>query len=963
MDNTNGRWQYAIDVYDSNPLWFDFGAPSAAAAVLLEATSATRIRFVPDPNFNTSILPTPAFTFRAWDMTAGAQGGTLDVSQAGVASSSYRTASATAFINGLGGLDYAAGPATATDEIATQVLTYQVTSVPSFIEVYLADGTTLVPPGAVLADLAALQGLKYKTLPDVFGAGTLTWTVTDDGLGASPHANRLTENLSITVNSVNDAPVRTAGSPAPINVDEDSANTTAIAVGLADLDYAPGPVTATDEASQTLAYQVTGIPSFITVFLADGTTPVPAGTTLANLDALRGLKYKTVPNANGSGTLTWTVTDNGPSGAPHVNQLTENLAVIVNAVNDAPTFNLTTATSSNEDAGLQTVPGFASNMSVGPPNESGQSLVGFTLTQTGVTGGLTFSTAPAISVLTGALTYRAAANANGSATFNVVLTDSGSNVSPNVNTSAPQSFTITVVAVNDAPSFTKGPDQIVPKNSPTQTVTAWATAISQDQGLPTHPSEQGQILNFIVNASNPGLFAVLPAIDAAGNLTYTPAVGASGASQVTVQLHDDGGVLNGGSDTSAAQTFNISITDGTTTVLTVAPGSSVIGQSVTLSALVTSNNPTNLIPDGTVDFVDTTNSITLAANVPLNASGQASVVVNSLLIGAHTLTATYSGSSGFTGSSDSETHQVSAADTTVSLGASASSTVLTQNVTFTATVTVNAPGSAANVSPAGSVEFFDVTTSTLLANVPLSGGQAQFSTSSLALGDHTIRATFQSGNSNFNSSAPDTELHTVNPNPVVFIAVPSSVKSGTPFTVVVYYLKNGVPDANFNGPIALGVNSGTPGGGIDGPTVVNASGGIATFSGIRINRAGTYTLKASAAGLPEVISPTIDITANFLIASVFPRFLVVNRPITMILNALDVTGQPAPNFNGFFLIKVLKKPIGARVLNRFGIFNGGTAVLNNLRVTKAGTYRLQITINGLTLTKTLVIRGRRSSSA
>ena len=44
-------------------------------------------------------------------------------------------------------------------------------------------------------------------------------------------------------------------------------------------------------------------------------------------------------------------------------------------------------------------------------------------------------------------------------------------------------------------------------------------------------------------------------------------------------------------------------------------------------------------------------------------------------------------------------------------------------------------------------------------------------------------------------------------------------------------------------------------------------------------------------------------------------------------------------------------------------FNGGTAVLNNLRVTKAGTYRFRITINGLTLTKTLVIRGRRSSSS
>ena len=94
----------------------------------------------------------------------------------------------------------------------------------------------------------------------------------------------------------------------------------------------------------------------------------------------------------------------------------------------------------NEDAGLQTVNNFAS-FQPGPvtaTDEGTQTLVGYTVTQTG--GTLTFSTAPAIAN-NGTLTYTAAANANGTATFDVVATDSGSGVAPNVNQSVAQSFT------------------------------------------------------------------------------------------------------------------------------------------------------------------------------------------------------------------------------------------------------------------------------------------------------------------------------------------------------------------------------------------------------------------------------------------------------------------------------------------------------------------------------------------
>ena len=45
--------------------------------------------------------------------------------------------------------------------------------------------------------------------------------------------------------------------------------------------YSTGP---SDEGSQTLTYKITAIPTFITLFKADGTTAVTAGTTVTAIE-------------------------------------------------------------------------------------------------------------------------------------------------------------------------------------------------------------------------------------------------------------------------------------------------------------------------------------------------------------------------------------------------------------------------------------------------------------------------------------------------------------------------------------------------------------------------------------------------------------------------------------------------------------------------------------------------------
>src|SRR2546426_602486 len=227
----------------------------------------------------------------------------------------------------------------------------------------------------------------------------------------------------------------------------------------------------------------------------------------------------------------------------------QTFTITVTAVNDVPSFTKGADQTLLEDPGAQSVTAWATTISAGPANEAAQTL-NFIISNNNTT---LFSTQPAVSA-SGTLTYTPAANANGSATVTVQVHDSGGTTNGGVDTSAAQTFTITVTPVDDVPSFTKGANQTVLEDAAAQTITAWATAISAGA------NETGQTLNFIVSNNNATLFSGQPAVAADGTLTYTPAADANGSATVTVQVHDDGGTANGGVDTSAAQTFTITVT-------------------------------------------------------------------------------------------------------------------------------------------------------------------------------------------------------------------------------------------------------------------------------------------------------------------------------------------------------------------------------------------------------------------
>ena len=189
----------------------------------------------------------------------------------------------------------------------------------------------------------------------------------------------------------------------------------------------------------------------------------------------------------------------------------------------------------------------------------------------------------------------------------------------------------------------------------------------------------------------------------------------------------------------------------TTTALTSAPNPSTSGQSVTFTATVTSGSG---VPAGTVTFTE--GATVWASGVAVDGAGNAA----------------FTGASGWAHSSGNDSgapQVVNASSTTTAVSSAPNPSTSGQSVTFTATVT-----SGSGV-PAGTVTFTEGAT-TLASNVTVDGaGHAAFSTAALAVGSHTITATFTGASGWPNSSGDDSAapqvVNVASPTQVTFTSV------------------------------------------------------------------------------------------------------------------------------------------------------------------------------------------------
>ena len=375
---------------------------------------------------------------------------------------------------------------------------------------------SLIPPGNVtFSGTGSSRTFRLISAANQFGQCTITITITDSNGGTRQSA------FSVTVNPANDPP--TLDPILDVTVDEDTGQTTVNLTGIA-----PGPNNETESVSLSATSSRTSVIPHPTV-------------TYGGSGSQASLVFQTVPDANGSTTVTVTANDGQGANATFSRSFT----IHVTAINDPPTMTALADRSILEDASLQFV--VVTGLGRGASNESD------TLTVSASSSDPAVVTNPTIIYSSpnsfASLRFMPVAQAFGSATITVTVNDGQS-----ANNMTSRTFTVTVQPVNDAPALDaiedvdlyvgSGATRLdlsgIGMGQPNENQTLTVAATSADTGLLPDPS---------VTYVSPG---------ATGSLTLTAPDGGTGSTSVTVTVQDDGGTAHGGVN-QVARTFAVRV--------------------------------------------------------------------------------------------------------------------------------------------------------------------------------------------------------------------------------------------------------------------------------------------------------------------------------------------------------------------------------------------------------------------
>jgi len=270
---------------------------------------------------------------------------------------------------------------------------------------------------------------------------------------------------------------------------------------------------------------------------------------------------------------------------------------------------------------------------------------------------------------------------------------------------------------------------------------------------------------------------------------------------------------------------------------------SVLGDTLVFTATVTPAG------NGSVQFLDA--GAPISASIPLS-NGSASFTTSTLALGSHSITARYTGDNQHSASaSPAFVQTVSKGNTSVgvSLAAGSNPAIFGDSLTFTATVT---PTSAT-----GAVTFFDGA-NVISGELPLAGGSASLTVSTLSIGTHSITAQY-SGDAGLNASSSAPLLETVNspkPTPVVAVVLsaganPSVFGDALTFTASIAPASATGTVVFYDGTVAISGN-------------LPLSSGTVSFSTALLG-GGTHTITAQYSGdatFNGAVSPALIQTVN-----------------------------------------------------------------------------------------------------
>jgi hypothetical protein len=211
------------------------------------------------------------------------------------------------------------------------------------------------------------------------------------------------------------------------------------------------------------------------------------------------------------------------------------------------------------------------------------------------------------------------------------------------------------------------------------------------------------------------------------------------------------------------------------------------------------------------------------------------------------------------------------------------------------------------------------------------------------------------------------------------------VTAGAPFTYVIKLTDSGGNvDSTFNGPVTISLNAVSnanllPGTVFGGPLTVNAVNGVATFSGLTINKAaGTSTIPFYRFSVSSSIAGSVTLNGNlFTVVPAAPvQLAVVNQPVsnvtaggrfTLSIEALDAFGNLVTTLNtGTVTMSLANDPGGPTAAlggTLTGTFVNGQATFTTLTINKAAPgYTLfasgvvnGVNLNGVTTTPITVV--------
>ena len=253
----------------------------------------------------------------------------------------------------------------------------------------------------------------------------LKWrAATDDGFAASGAAGVRVDDVTITNNNAT-CSIAPGGNTNP--------TVSTLGGQSVNEDGVLGPVNVTVGDAETPTA------SLVLTASSNNTALVPnnaANITLGGSGATRTVQVTPVANASGTATITLTVTDGGSLTG------TSNFDVVVNPVNDAPSFTVVGNRShAAGTTGAQNVPAFVTATNFGP-GEGAQSVLGYNVIEVSDPNGVVSAGAIANN---GTLTYTLS-GVSGVATLRATMQDSGGTANGGVDTSAPVDFTITVLS-------------------------------------------------------------------------------------------------------------------------------------------------------------------------------------------------------------------------------------------------------------------------------------------------------------------------------------------------------------------------------------------------------------------------------------------------------------------------------------------------------------------------------------